>query len=275
MGEFNHEGDDDSSSVIIAGDLDRGLAYAECCFETFRAVDGAIFAWPAHVARLQRGLAEFGLSLTERQFAGIKSAALREAAAQGGDALFRVTVTGGDSGWGLMTKGENPAIYLQAMPGNRSVNPLMLRLKEWPFPPKPRPAKFSADYADTLRALQGEADSDVLFFHEGRLLGAATANLLLYRDGAWWTPRLDAGVLPGIVRAHLLEKGSIREAECPIGWLAESQAAALCNSGLFIRPVAGICGVDESELPFNPGHAALHTLADTLIGMAGIPQELF
>ena len=258
----------------MASDLDRGLAYGECCFETFRVVGGAIFCWPAHMARLQRGLAEFGLSLSEKQMAGIESASLQAAEACGSDALVRVTVTGGDSSWGLLAKGVAPAIYLQAVPGNHSPAPLRLRVREWPFPAKPRPAKFSADYADTLRALQGAPDADVLFFHEGWLLGAATANLLLLRDGQWWTPRVAAGVLPGVVRAHLLEREAAREAACPIGWLAECQAVAICNSGQFIRPVAGISGAAMSELEFDPSHALFRTLTDAFVGMAGVPVGL-
>ena len=259
---------------MVSDGLDRGLAYAECCFETFRVVDGAIFSWPEHMARLQRGLAEFGLSLTEEQLAEAKAASLQAAAAYGCDALVRLTVTGGKSSWGLMARGESPVIYLQVMPGSRSPDPLRLRLKQWPFPPKARPAKFSADYADTLRALQGEPDANTLFFREGLLLGAATANLLLYRDGQWWTPRLAAGVLPGVVRGHLLKQGVVGEAECPIGWLAECSAVAVCNSGLFVRPASMIDYGEAGEMRYDPVHQALSSFLETFAGMAGVPQGL-
>ncbi len=42
---------------------DRGLLYAEACFETFRVVNGAIFSWREHEKRLRLGLSLFGLAL--------------------------------------------------------------------------------------------------------------------------------------------------------------------------------------------------------------------
>ena len=53
---------------------------------------------------------------------------------------------------------------------------------------------------------------DVLLVNErGELTESTIANLVLRLDGALWTPPLDAGLLPGVLRADLLARGEIRE----------------------------------------------------------------
>ena len=72
--------------IHVLGDrAERGLMYAEACFETMRVLHGAIFRWPAHLARLGRGAAAFGLASPED--APLYSACLEAAERTGGDAL--------------------------------------------------------------------------------------------------------------------------------------------------------------------------------------------
>jgi para-aminobenzoate synthetase/4-amino-4-deoxychorismate lyase len=53
---------------------------------------------------------------------------------------------------------------------------------------------------------------DVLLVNErGELTESTIANLVVRMDGALWTPPLDAGLLPGVLRADLLARGEIRE----------------------------------------------------------------
>ena len=250
------------------------MAYAEACFETFRVVNGAIFSWPQHMARLRHGLAEFGLSLSDSGVKEIYAASLDAAADIGGDALVRVTVAGGKGAWGLLTHAAKPTIYIQSMPARETFDPLIMRLRSWPFPPRLRPAKFSSDYSDSLRALKGEPDVNVLFAHGGLMLGAATANLLLYRQGRWWTPKLGPGILPGIIRGHLLATGLLSEASCPLAWLPECEAVGICNSGVFVLPVAQVDGHEAGMLEFDVKHTAFHQLTGIFEGLEGVPGVL-
>ena len=231
----------------LEGNADRGLMYAEACFETFRVMDGAVFCWDAHMARLRHGLAAFGLSLDDKMTASLHTACLEAAARQDRDVLLRLTVTGGDAVWGITPPAKRVLnAWIQVVPAGREKAPLHLRTVNWPWPVKPRPAKFTSDYAETLRAMQicrtGEGEKP-LFCTEERVLSTATANVLLYRDGAWWTPGSDMdGILPGVVRAALIRAGCVREAVCPVAWLRDCMAVATVNSGNFIQPVATMNG---------------------------------
>ncbi|ATX79516.1 Branched-chain amino acid aminotransferase/4-amino-4-deoxychorismate lyase [Mariprofundus aestuarium] len=257
--------------IVSVDTIDRGIAYAEACFETFRVIDGECFAWPAHRQRLAVGLSEFGIDLGDDDYESLYTAALDSAAQDGAsDVLVRITITGGDAGWGLTNRALSPAAYIQAMPFFSPRKPARLMLKRWPFPLKEKRAKFSSDYAETLRALAGCKDIDVLFEKNDLLIAAATANLLLYRQGRWWTPLADAGVLPGVVRNHLVKAGVAHEAECPLAWLEECEALALCNSGIFLRRVVSV--TDRKAL--DGEHPAFRELIEALAGEAGIPKDI-
>jgi len=253
--------------------MDRGLAYGEACFETFRVIDGHIFDWPGHWRRLALGLSEFGILLPAGQDEEVLCACLKQAASVSDDTLVRLTISGGESGWGLTNRADKPVVYIQAAAYIASAGPQFLHLATWPFPLQKKSAKFVADYAHTLRALNGAADAHVLFEQDGVLLATATANILLCREGAWYTPPDKLGVLPGRVRDFLIRQGLLHESPCPVAWLQDCDAMAICNSGLFIKPVAWVEGVQRT-IVFDVQPRSLLTLLAALKKEKGIPMDI-
>ena len=55
-------------------------------------------------------------------------------------------------------------------------------------------------------------------------------NLALRLDGRWCTPPVTAGLLPGVMRAHLLESGELVERPLTPADLARADAIELINS---------------------------------------------
>ncbi len=51
----------------------------------------------------------------------------------------------------------------------------------------------------------------LLVNERGELTESTIANLVVRTGGALWTPPLDAGLLPGVLRAGLLRRGEVRE----------------------------------------------------------------
>ncbi|MDX8391235.1 MAG: aminotransferase class IV [Mariprofundaceae bacterium] len=224
---------------------DRGLLYAEACFETVRVVHGAIFRWPEHEARLSSGLAQFGLTCPPDLLAHCLQAAKKT----GDDALLRLTVSGGPSQRGLLPEcNRQPQVHVQAWMYRQPTHAIHLRALMWPLGGMARKAKFTADYAATIRLLHqarhagllGE-DEQALFTRENEVLAMETANILLHVDGHWFSPDTEA-VLPGVIRAALLEAGCIELVHCSVDWLMICDAMAICNSGCFVRPVASVNG---------------------------------
>ncbi|MDQ6998097.1 MAG: aminotransferase class IV [Mariprofundus sp.] len=255
--------------IVSVDQMDRGLAYAESCFETFRVIDGVVFDWAGHWQRLMTGLFEFGVSFSEEKSEQIRVACLVEAEKTGIDSLLRLTVTAGEAGWGLLSKAVEPLVYIQSMRYCSDHAPIRLRLKSWPFPLKEKYAKYSGDYAETSRLLQGEKDVHLLFEQHGMLMAAATANILLFRDGAWHTPVAGMGVLAGRVRDFFIRKGLVNENPCPLSWLDDCEAAVVCNSGMFITSVADIAGIQRLH-PMHTEHAAIVLLRETLRQEEGV-----
>jgi len=235
-------------------------------------VRGEIFRWPLHQARLQRGLMQFGLCCPNH----LLSVCLNAAKPVGDDVLVRLTLSGGVAERGLMPKDERkPQVHVQAWPYQQPEQPLALRSLIWPSAEMVRNAKFTSDYAMTIRLLHQARQDGLLADHEqglfmynDKILAMETANILIHVDGQWFTPDSDA-VLPGVIRAALLESGRVKRVPCPVVWLQTCDAMAVCNSGCFVRAVDSIDGrqLDTSAELFS-------TLFGIFEGQSGVPERL-
>jgi para-aminobenzoate synthetase/4-amino-4-deoxychorismate lyase len=74
---------------------------------------------------------------------------------------------------------------------------------------------------------------DTLFFNErGELTEGGRSNVFVRIGERWYTPPLSAGVLPGVMRAALLDDPSFHAIECPISRdvLLRAQEIVVCNA---------------------------------------------
>jgi len=257
------------NEIKIVGQLDRGLAYAEACFETFRVLDGYIFQQTEHQQRLQYGLESYGLICTDDELENWFEQAVSAANMQGDDMLVRMTVSGGDAGWGLLLKNIQPYVQIQMLPAGVR-KPLYLQSVVWPFPLREKKVKYTADYAESLRATQQwklDASLQALICSgDGNILSTLTANIAIYRQGQWFTPQ-GLGILHGTVRQFLLEKGILSEAICPVAWLDDCEAVACMNSGVFVQSVMLL---NARKLDVN--HPAIGKLFTAFDGLLGVPN---
>ncbi|MDX8403872.1 MAG: aminotransferase class IV [Mariprofundaceae bacterium] len=261
-------------NIHYSDKLDRGLAYGEACFETFRVIDGKVFDWQQHLSRLITGLESFGISLSEHHLELIQKQLLARTAEVADDALVRLTITGGSANWGLVrNRDQKPEVYIQCMPYVSQRHEAELSTVEWPYSLQAKIAKFSSDYALTLRAMQqwkhdGLPESKIpLICKNGQLLSTLTANLLIYRKGRWHTPDESCGgILPGVVRNALITNSLIEVSDCPITWLDDCDAIALTNSGFFIQPAGMVNG-----RALNTKQQLFETLYQAFKGKPGVP----
>lgn len=97
-------------------------------------------------------------------------------------------------------------------------------------------------YAEALAACPG-LDDVVLYNARGEVTEATQANVILDRDGARLTPPLECGLLPGTMRAALLDVGAIRESRLTVADLrAAGGALHLVNSVREWIPVEFVTG---------------------------------
>ncbi|CAE6718275.1 aminodeoxychorismate synthase component I [Paraburkholderia sp. SEWSISQ10-3 4] len=90
-----------------------------------------------------------------------------------------------------------------------------------------------AEYDRGWREAESKGAFDTLFFNErGELTEGGRSNVFVKLAGWWWTPPLESGVLPGIMRGVLLEDTDLRAAERVLTRVDVQNAEALlvCNA---------------------------------------------
>lgn len=239
---------------------DRGLLLGDGIFETLAVEAGRIAHRDRHLERLRGGAAFFGIPCPEAAVLGEALEALRAAHGLREGAL-RLTLTRGPAPRGVLPpSAPAPSVLITAASGLPSA-PGGLRLciarstRRNAFSPT---ARFKTlNYLDGIvarrEAQQGGFDDALLRNTEGRIAEATAANLL-WRDGdgAWFTPPVGDGALPGIRRAVLIEGGAV--AERGLDDPRAITAAILCSS-LAMLPVVAI-----DDRPLAPDTAALARL---------------
>lgn len=86
-----------------------------------------------------------------------------------------------------------------------------------------------AVYESRLRA-HPEVDDVILHNERGELTESTIGNLAVVLDGIWWTPPVACGLLPGVYRAELLQRGQLRERILYPEDLARADRVYLLNS---------------------------------------------
>ena len=88
-------------------------------------------------------------------------------------------------------------------------------------------------YDKAWRAAEAQGAFDMLFLNEeGELTEGGRCNVFVRLGGQWVTPRLDAGVLPGVMRGVLLDDPSFgaREARLTMVDLLRAEQVIVCNA---------------------------------------------
>lgn len=111
------------------------------------------------------------------------------------------------------------------------------------------------------------AEEAILVDASGNWLETSTGNLWGWRDNCWWTPPLEAGILPGIVRSQLLNwlRRNLPVKEEP--WQQELagsfEAIAYTNSVVELIPIHTVITQDDrgiSQLSYDPYHPSFNQL---------------
>jgi branched-chain amino acid aminotransferase len=240
--------------------LDRGLLYGDGVFEVLRTWNGRVHPaeLAAHLARLAAACATLGLRVPARAvLAGRVTAAV--AAAGEPEARIRIVVTRGPGTLAqrLATLGPGHTIIIvEPMPPQP--RELSLAVVDWPLPARRGAGVKALAYLDhiiarELAAVAG-ADEALRLDAHGRIAECATANVFVARDGRLATPPVDAGVLPGIVRAYVVAQGGCDERPIERAELAAAEEVFVTSS---LRGIVPVTRIDDREIRSGPIAARL------------------
>ncbi|ANJ73468.1 bifunctional anthranilate synthase component I family protein/aminotransferase class IV [Ralstonia insidiosa] len=208
--------------------LDAGLSL----FETMRATHDGVPLLERHLARLGRSAQAFGFPLDRAALAGEVA---RECASLAPEGEYRMRLSLAPNGTASVT-----AAPLSPLPATWDAPVRLLvasQTREAAHSLPSHKTSLRADYDAAWQAAEREGAFDTVFFNEdGTLAEGGRTTVLVKLDGAWWTPPLSAGVLPGVMRAVLLEDATpwlgapLRERVLTRADVARAEAIAVCNA---------------------------------------------
>jgi branched-chain amino acid aminotransferase/4-amino-4-deoxychorismate lyase len=236
---------------------DRGLTLGDGLFETVLALDGALVALDAHLARLTRGCSELGLPAPDLDAV---RALMAQAVEPGPRIAVRLTVTAGSGGRGV----DRPAAPALRMIATAAPAPLPEGPARLVTSTVRRNAGSPASRLKTLAYLDNVlarrearaagADEALMLNGAGAAACASVANIFWTKGGRLCTPALDCGVLAGVMRAADLaiagrQGVEVLEVRSPPRAILEADGVFLTNSLMGVRPVCELDGVRLGEGP--------------------------
>lgn len=196
---------DDALRVSV---LDRTFEHGLGLFETLRTWNGRALLLHRHLARLKTSAEELGLPLEPSHLPnGAAVADLLRAEGLPGDAMLRITLTGGHSG------SDRSTLWMRAAslpPPTREGGAVISNVPTEVARTEPLARYKTLNYWSHRRAFdwaRAQGFDEILTATTGGICywqGTRT-NLFLVKNGALITPSLEGPVLPGIMRAIVLE----------------------------------------------------------------------
>jgi branched-subunit amino acid aminotransferase/4-amino-4-deoxychorismate lyase len=216
---------DDALAISV---LDRTFEHGLGLFETFRTWNGHPTLLPRHLDRLRRSAPVLGLPLEESELPDRTAVrALLQADARQGDAMLRLTLSGGLSD----TFGATLWMRSFRLPPPISTAGVALG-PTGPARLEPLASHKTLNYwANRLlyeSARSAGFDECLMVSADGQLSEASRSNLFVVIGGQVLTPPCVGRVLPGIMRGLILERAG------PLG--IEAREAALDVSNSSFRP---------------------------------------
>ena len=249
--------------------IDDRILLGEGLFETLRVVNSKPQYPKYHWQRLQKAAFFLGISFElsfEVWLSKLNQCITLTELKEGG---IKVILTGGSASRGLLERGQDSLLVLDAFEYLLNKTPLNLISAPWQRDAKnPLYQLKSVNYLEAIlarRHAQAMGVDDVLFFNfQNQVTDTTIANLFLIKEGEILTPSLHCGVLAGTIRQRLLalcKEKSIAcfEAELTKTTLQEAEAMFVCNALQGIQPIGSFEGKT-----YAPEHPLIRLLNELL-----------
>lgn len=206
-----------TKSKILGAEKNRGYFRV---FESLLWLEGEYFLLQRHIHRMMTSAAYFGFATTKAKIAHYFETLKPQLPEQ--PCKVRVLLS------------EDGALHSEfsiiEMPQSKQAR---VALAKHPVDENSLWLKHKTTIRDIYNQAQADRPnaSDVLLWNtKGLLTESSTANIVVQKEGHWYTPRLENGLLPGTHRAELLDGGKLTECDVPIRELDQCDEISLLNS---------------------------------------------
>jgi len=232
-----------------------GFAHGFGIFETIKLSQGRLCFWEAHWQRFYDSAVDLGLPLDHTPEGAL--AAIRELVQAEGlrDGTVKIS---------LLKEGAGARCYVYTRPAMAATTSVRLQLTtKHPLNEHSCLAGHKThNYMENMLLLESaraEGYADVLRVNTAGVLAEATvANLFFIREGRLCTPALSTGILPGVIRAEVIQVADslaipVEEGSYTPAVLQAAEVVFLTNSSVSIRSMNTISGAGlDLMLPSEP-----------------------
>lgn len=203
-------------------------------FETVRVVEGKVMYWKDHFERLSRSFD--GLSVLdvpdEQGMKGQIEGVLK--ANQLSSARVRVTL------------GSNCLITAVELPDETETITAVTDMTHPINDQSVLSGIKSTSYAENVRLMQIHGCEVIRPNTRGELCEGCISNVFFTKGKQIYTPSLETGCLPGIMRSRIIRQNKVEEGRWPFEILLEADEIWLSNA---IRKIRYVTRLDEREMP--------------------------
>ena len=206
-------------------------------FETIKTVDAKAWALSRHMRRAVNSARKENIKLPSEELVreSIGSLLLTEAHPSG---LLRVSF-GGDANWA--------AVHLPyaevSTAAKVGTHPVALAMEGVPV--KSYPYNHRLEILEQARS--NGFDEALVASTDGKICEGSVTNVLLRIAGTWCTPPLSDGVLPGVMRALVIENCGVMVRSIAVSEINEIESGFLLSSLRIAQPIASIDGRELSQ----------------------------
>ncbi|WP_354625026.1 aminodeoxychorismate lyase [Psychromonas sp. MME2] len=255
---------------------DRGLAYGDGLFSTIKVEHGAVQLWDYHLARFKRGAERLFFPVVDWFLLEQEVMTLAKTLSGNSLAVIKVILTRGSGGRGYSSRGCDtplrivschpfPDFYLSWQQQGINIELCQQRLASSGqlagIKTLNRLEQILIKHElETLQALEG-----IVCDNDGYVVEACSANVFVYLNDQWLTPKLETSGVAGVKRQQILDAAqqsgiAIKETHLRVDELFNAQGLCITNA------LMGIVAVRQLQDHVYPkeGLVAVLTLQNLL-----------
>lgn len=229
---------------------DRGLAYGDGLFSTIKIELGKVIDWSLHLKRLKSGACRLFFPTVDWNLLEKEVFETAKTVKQHPHYVLKLILTRGSGGRGYSTEGcEQPVRIISLSPfpvaylkwqqqGIHIINCNTQLSRNKQLAGLKSLARLEQVFIKQ-ELINSQADEGLVCDEFGHVIEACSANLFIYLDGQWLTPKLDYCGVAGVMRERILQNTIFKVIEKEISLNEIEQATCLCltNALMGIVPV--------------------------------------